>query len=84
MSADLGRTFVVGDCHGYPELIINALRDMRLHYGTMRAGTDRLVFAGDFLDRGPYKGARQCLALIEALADRGRSGGCSPRPETCC
>jgi hypothetical protein len=63
------RTFVIGDCHGYPELIINVLRDVRSRYGTLRAGSDRLVFVGDFLDRGPYEGARQCLTLIEALAD---------------
>ena len=63
------RTFVLGDCHGYPELIINVLRDIRSRYGGIRGGMDRLVFAGDFLDRGPHEGACQCLHLIEALAD---------------
>ena len=63
------RTFVLGDCHGYPELIINVVRDIRSRYGRVRPGVDRLVFVGDFLDRGPFEGARQCLDLIEALAD---------------
>jgi hypothetical protein len=63
------RTFVLGDCHGYPELIINVVRDIRSRYGRVRPGVDRLVFVGDFLDRGPCEGARQCLGLIEALAD---------------
>ena len=45
------------------------LRDIRSRYGGMRSGVDRLIFVGDFLDRGPYEGACQCLDLIEALAD---------------
>ena len=60
------RTFVLADCHGWPELIVNVLRDIRSRYGGVRAGIDRLVFAGDFLDRGPR--AQECLDLIEALA----------------
>lgn len=63
------RTFILGDCHGYPELIINVVRTVRSRYGRVRPGVDRLVFVGDFLDRGPFEGARQCLDLIEALAD---------------
>ena len=60
------RVFVLADCHGWPELIVNALRDIRSRYGGVREGVDRLVFAGDFLDRGPR--AQECLDLIEALA----------------
>lgn len=69
MPPETPRVLVLADCHGYPELIINALRDIRSRYGGIRGGIDRLIFAGDFLDRGPYAGARQCLDLIEALAD---------------
>ena len=64
--ADAPRAFVLADCHGWPELIVNALRDIRSRYGGVREGVDRLVFAGDFLDRGPR--AQECLDLIEALA----------------
>ena len=49
------RTFVLGDCHGYPELIINVVRDIRSRYGARAPGVDRLVFVGDFLDRGPTR-----------------------------
>jgi hypothetical protein len=45
--------------HGYPQLVRNALE--HAHY---EAGVDRLVFAGDFVDRGPD--GRACLELIEA------------------
>jgi hypothetical protein len=61
------RTFVLADCHGYPELITNVLRDIRSRHGGVRSGADRLTFAGDFLDRGPR--SRECLDLVEALAD---------------
>lgn len=42
------RTFVVGDVHG-------CLRELRalMQKAGVRAGVDRLVFAGDLLDRGP-------------------------------
>ena len=66
MGSDAPRVFVLADCHGWPELIVNALRDIRSRYGGVREGVDRLVFAGDFLDRGPR--AQECLDLIEALA----------------
>jgi len=45
--------------HGYPQLVRNALEHARYE-----AGADRLVFAGDFFDRGPE--GRECLELIEA------------------
>jgi len=53
-------TLVVSDIHGYPELIENALRA-----SGFREGTDRLVFAGDFLDRGSH--ARECLERLDQL-----------------
>ncbi len=68
MMDETPRTFVLADCHGYPELIVNVLRDIRARYGGVRGGVDRLIFAGDFLDRGRYEGSRQCLDLTEALA----------------
>jgi Calcineurin-like phosphoesterase len=55
------RTIVVGDAHGYPQLIRNALD----HAGFDPA-EDRFVFTGDFLDRGPEPQA--CLDLIEEYA----------------
>jgi Calcineurin-like phosphoesterase len=53
-------TLVVSDVHGYLELLENALRS-----SGFREGTDRLVFAGDFLDRGSH--ARQCLERLDKL-----------------
>ena len=52
------RTIVISDAHGYPQLARNALEHARYE-----AGVDRLVFAGDFADRGPD--GRACLELIE-------------------
>ncbi len=56
------RTLVIADAHGYPEVIQAALD----HAG-FRPGEDRLVFAGDFLDRGPDP--QGCLDLVEQHAD---------------
>jgi hypothetical protein len=53
-------TLVISDVHGYPELIENALR-----VSGFRAGSDLLVFAGDFLDRGGH--ARECLERLDEL-----------------
>ncbi len=53
-------TLVVSDVHGYPELLENALRR-----SGFREGTDRLVFAGDFLDRGSR--AAECLSRLDEL-----------------
>lgn len=53
------RTIVLSDAHGYPELIRNAL----VHAG-FRAGEDALVYAGDFVHRGPA--AAECVSIIEA------------------
>lgn len=46
--SDVSRTFVVGDVHG-------CLRELKalLAKAGVRKGVDRLVFAGDLLDRGP-------------------------------
>jgi hypothetical protein len=52
------RTIVISDAHGYPELIGNAL----VHSG-FRAGEDVLVYAGDFVHRGPD--AAECVATVE-------------------
>ena len=52
-------TIVLSDCHGHPELVSAALDD-----AGFSAGRDRLVFAGDFLDRGPRPA--ECLELLEA------------------
>ena len=53
-------TLVVSDVHGYPELLESALRS-----SGFREGIDRLVFAGDFLDRGSL--ARKCLQRLDDL-----------------
>ncbi len=55
------RTFVISDAHGYPELIASALDG-----GGFRPGVDALVYAGDFIDRGPDSAG--CLDLIETYA----------------
>lgn len=54
-------TLVISDAHGYPRLIENALE----HAG-FRPGVDTLVYAGDFLDRGPE--SARCLELVERYA----------------
>ncbi len=56
------RTFVISDSHGHPEVFKAALE-----HGGFEPGRDRLVFAGDFLDRGTD--AEGCLALVERYAD---------------
>jgi predicted phosphodiesterase len=56
------RTIVISDAHGYPAFIENALA----HAG-FDPGLDRLIFAGDFLDRG--SDPEGCLDLIEQHAD---------------
>ena len=53
-------TLVVSDVHGFPELLENALRR-----SGFRKGIDRLVFAGDFLDRGARAGG--CLERLDEL-----------------
>jgi len=53
-------TLVVSDVHGYPELLERALRN-----SGFREGIDRLIFAGDFLDRGSL--ARECLRRLDDL-----------------
>jgi len=53
-------TLVVSDVHGYPELLESALRS-----SGFRDGIDRLVFAGDFLDRGSLASA--CLRRLDEL-----------------
>ena len=53
-------TLVVSDVHGFPELLENALRR-----SGFRKGIDRLVFAGDFLDRGARAG--ECLERLDEL-----------------
>ena len=52
------QTIVISDCHGHPELVAAALDD-----AGFEQSRDRLVFAGDFLDRGPRPA--ECLALLE-------------------
>jgi len=54
-------TLVVSDVHGYPELLENALAA-----AGFREGVDRLVFGGDFLDRG--RRAAECLARLDELS----------------
>lgn len=60
-SAPIRRTLVISDAHGHPELIENVLA----HAG-FRPGMDDLIYAGDFLDRGPDE--QGCLDLIERYA----------------
>ena len=52
------RTIVISDAHGYPQLITAALE----HSG-FRQGVNRLIYAGDFLDRGSR--AEECLEVLE-------------------
>ena len=56
------RTIVISDAHGYPAFIENALA-----HACFDPVIDRLVFAGDFIDRGPD--SERCLELIEEHAD---------------
>jgi len=53
------RTIVVSDVHGFPELVENAL--VRFGFDPV---CDGLVFAGDFLDRGPEPD--RCLEVLES------------------
>ena len=69
------RTIVIGDAHGYPWIIENALE----HAGFDPA-TDRFVFTGDFLDRGPDPQA--CLDLDRAVRRPRSSSATTSSP--CC
>ena len=60
---------MTADCHAYPEVLAAGFAALETRYGKSRKGVDRVVFAGDFLDRGPLEGARECLAMIESCAD---------------
>ena len=51
------RTIVLSDAHGHPELITAVLADCRFCQGA-----DRLIFAGDFLDRGSRP--EECLEIL--------------------
>jgi len=53
-------TLVLSDAHGYPELICNALQASGCGTGF---GPERIVFAGDVVDRGDRP--RECLKLLE-------------------
>ncbi len=55
------RTIVIGDAHGYPWIIQNALD----HSG-FAPGVDRFIYTGDFLDRG--QDPHRCVDLIEQFA----------------
>ena len=66
------RTIIISDAHGYPELIRNALT----HSG-FRAGEDVLVYAGDFVHRGPA--AAECVSLVEG-SGRLSASPLDPRP----
>ena len=57
------RVVVLSDCHGYPQTIRDALAHFAENYGPFVDGTDRLVFAGDFLDRGPDPAG--CLEALQ-------------------
>jgi len=52
------RTIVLSDAYGYPQMIAAALAHARFE-----PGVDRLVYAGDFLDRGDRP--EECLSLLE-------------------
>jgi hypothetical protein len=56
------RTLVLSDAHGYPEFI-----EAALEHAAFDPALDRLIYAGDFIDRGPEP--ERCLELIEAAAD---------------
>lgn len=43
------RCIVLADCHGQPHLIKNVL-----NHSNYTIGQDRLIFAGDFIDIGPF------------------------------
>lgn len=59
-----GLTYAVGDVHG----CIDELRDL-LNTLSYRAGTDRLVFVGDLIDRGPAPNE-----VVRFVRDLQRSG----------
>ncbi|HET6493936.1 MAG TPA: metallophosphoesterase [Thermoleophilia bacterium] len=66
------RTIIISDAHGYPELIRNALT----HSGFC-SGEDVLVYAGDFVHRGPA--AAECVSLVEG-SGRLSASPLDPRP----
>jgi hypothetical protein len=55
-------TIVLSDAHGYPELIRNAFAHSGVGGGERRVN-DRIVFAGDVVDRGERPA--ECLELLE-------------------
>ena len=56
------RTIVLSDAHGYPSLIEDALA-----HACFEPARDRLIFAGDLVDRG--LDSARCLELIESAAE---------------
>ncbi|WP_404418226.1 metallophosphoesterase [Marinospirillum sp.] len=53
-----GRDFLIGDLHGYHQVLMQALDEVVFDFGT-----DRLISVGDLIDRGPDSEA--CLKLLE-------------------
>jgi len=51
------RAIVLADCHGHPELLLNALK-----HAQYDMAVDRLIFAGDFLDIGVKPD--ECFSLL--------------------
>jgi serine/threonine protein phosphatase 1 len=59
----MGRIFAIGDIHGHHEKISSLLEKL-----PVRHGQDRLVFLGDYVDRGPE--SRKVLDLMVDLHEK--------------
>lgn len=63
---------IIGDVHGCNNTLVKLLTN--LHYvpdsnGTYRHASRKVIFLGDFIDRGP--GQREVLATVKAMIDAG-------------
>lgn len=63
-----GVIYAVGDIHGRHDLLARLLERIRADAASL-PGPPRVVFLGDYIDRG--EGARQTIELLRAVAARG-------------
>lgn len=60
----MSNTYVIGDIHGELTLVENLLQKIDLDFET-----DRLIFLGDYIDRGPA--SKEVLSLMQTLKEKG-------------
>jgi hypothetical protein len=63
----------IGDIHGHADALINLLEKLGYENqdGCYRHPTRKVVFVGDYIDRGPQ--IREALAIVKAMVDHDRA-----------